>query len=120
MDHKTYLKFLAQVASESSGSFDADCIQIYFWWNAEKAIMSFSVLMEGSDQSMFGGRGGSKKLKWSNDRPYFEIRDQEVFLTQDIGGIPTYLELKTLVKDFIETYAEFNDQSMGSFAQLFK
>ena len=82
--------------------------------------MSFSVLIEGSDQSLFDGRRGSKKLKWGKDQPYFEIKDKEVFLTQDISGIPTFTELRSLVKRFIETTQEFSDQSIGSFSQLFR
>lgn len=120
MEHKTYLRFLAQVASGSSGSFECDNINIYFVWNPCKATMCLSVLLDDSDGSMFHGSGGCKKLKWSNDHPYFEIRDSKVFLSQDISGIPTFVEMRSLVKGFFELSQEFNDQSIGSLPHCFK
>lgn len=120
MKYKTYLHFLSQVASGSSGSFQHENINIYFTWNPCKATMCLSILLDDSDGSMFHGSGGCKKLKWSNDHPYFEIRDSKVFLSQDVSGIPTFVEMRSVVKGFIELSQEFNDQSMGSLPHCFR
>lgn len=113
MEHKIYLKFLTQVASASSGSFQAGEVLIFFWWNQSKATMSFSTPLDHSGKEIF--EGGAKVLKWSNNHPYFEIKDTELYLTQDIQGIPTYTEFKWLMKSFLEIFHEFSDQSMGVF-----
>ncbi len=120
MEHKTYLQFLALVATDASGHFEHDNINIYFTWSACKARTSFSVLMGDSDEGAFSEGSALKKLKWSNDHPYFEIRGSDVFLTQDIDGIPTFLELRAAVQKFVEMSQEFNDQSMGSLSHCFK
>ena len=118
MEHKVYLKFLAQVASASSGSFRVRDVHIFFWWNPSKAQMTFSTPLENSDNKIF--EGGSKTLKWSKDHPYFEIKEKDLYLTQDIQGIPTYTEFRAIVEGFLELFHEFNDQSMGAFPHFLR
>ena len=120
MEHKDYIKFLSQVASSSAGSIVVDGVQIFFWWNATTAQMSFSSQIDGDGKEVFETSTGSRKLKWSNEHPYFEQKGKDLFLAQEIKGIPTFIEFRALIKNFISMIYEFNDQSMGSFSHCFK
>ena len=118
MEHKTYLKFLSQITTSENGSFSVGEIIIFFKWQPENGQLILSSIL--SENAFPQGSKESRQLKWQYDQPYFDQQGECLFLSQNIFGIPTFTEFRDVVKNFINIYQEFNDQSMGSLSQLLR
>ena len=118
MEHKTYLKFLSQITSAEAGCLCAFEIKIFFRWYSEKGQLVLSSIL--SENAFPHGSKEARQLKWRYDQPYFDQQGEHLFLSQNIHGIPTFSEFKDVIKNFVDVYQEFNDQSMGSLAQLLR
>ncbi len=118
MEYKTYLKFLSQITTTEVGCFIACKVKIFFKWHSEQGLLTFSSTLTG--ESLPLSSQATRTLKWQKDQPFFEQQGENLFLSQNVQGVPTFVEFRDLIKNFISVYQEFNDQSMGSLSQLLR